>query len=284
MPRVCVTTEEIRQAVGNARECGQTIGLVPTMGALHDGHASLMKKAREACDFIVVSIFVNPTQFGPNEDFNRYPRALEKDIEVCAAERVHVIFAPQAPDMFPPDSRTFVEVAKLQDVLCGASRPGHFRGVATVVLKLFNIVQPDLAFFGQKDAQQVRILEQMTGDLNVPVRIVVCPIVREPDGLALSSRNHYLDADQRQAARALHQALQEAEKCVKAGERSAAALIEAMRAKIQAERGARLEYAAAVDAGSLEPMQRIQGKVLVALAVWFGSTRLIDNVLLDVDD
>ena len=154
------------------------------MGALHDGHASLVQKARETCDFIVVSIFVNPTQFGPNEDFTRYPRALEKDIEVCAAKGVHVIFAPKAEDMFPRDSRTFVEVAKLQDVLCGASRPGHFRGVATVVLKLFNIVQPDLAFFGQKDAQQVRILQRMTADLDVPVRIVVCPIVREPDGLA----------------------------------------------------------------------------------------------------
>jgi pantoate--beta-alanine ligase len=284
MPWVCATVEEIRQAVGNARKSGQTIALVPTMGALHDGHTSLMKKASETCDFTVVSIFVNPTQFGPNEDFARYPRALEKDIEVCASERVHVIFAPKAADMFPSASRTFVEVAKLQDVLCGVSRPGHFRGVATVVLKLFNIVQPDLAFFGQKDAQQVRILERMTADLNLPVGIVVCPIVREPDGLALSSRNQYLDADQRQAARALHQSLQDVVKRVIAGERTAAVLVKVMKAKIEAERGARLEYAAVVDADSLEPMQRIHGKVLVALAVWFGSTRLIDNVLLNVDD
>jgi len=287
-PRIITSIDEVRQAVQGARQNGQTIGLVPTMGALHAGHTSLMDAARQACGFVVVSIFVNPTQFGPNEDFARYPRSLEQDIEMCAAKGVDLVFAPDAKTIFPPGFRTFIEVSQLQDVLCGASRPGHFRGVATVVLKLFNIVQPDLGFFGQKDAQQVRILQQMISDLNVPVRIVVCPIVREPDGLALSSRNQYLDSDQRHQATVLYQSLEDVRERVQGGERSAAVLIGAIRARIEAARGARasgrLEYVAAVDADSLQPLERIQGRVLIALAVWFGSTRLIDNVVLEIHD
>jgi len=280
-PRVVNTTDAVRQAVSHARHGGMTIGLVPTMGALHAGHASLMQIARASCDFVVVSIFVNPTQFGPNEDFARYPRPLEKDSEVCAAECIDLIFTPEAAEIYPVDFRTFVEVPGLDSVLCGASRPGHFRGVATVVLKLFTIVQPDAAFFGQKDAQQVRIIQQMTTDLNVPVKIVVCPIIREADGLALSSRNQYLDADQRQNATVLYHSLQEAEQHVAAGERNATVLVEGMKARIVATPGAELDYAAVVDANGLQPVEILQGRVLIALAVRFGKARLIDNVLLE---
>jgi pantoate--beta-alanine ligase len=283
-PRITTTVDTVRQAVGHARTAGQTIGLVPTMGALHAGHASLLRSARAASDFVVASIFVNPTQFGPKEDFSRYPRPFEKDVEVCAAEGVHLVFAPEPATVYPPEFRSFVEVTGLQDVLCGASRPGHFRGVATVVLKLFNIVQPDVAFFGQKDAQQVRILQQMVADLNVPVRIVVCPIVREPDGLALSSRNQYLDANQRRRATVLCQSLQEIQQRVTVGERDAGKLREVLRTRITATPGTRLDYAAVVDADSLQPLDRVRGRVLVALAVYFGTTRLIDNVVLDVPD
>jgi pantoate--beta-alanine ligase len=280
-PRVATTVDDVRQAVRAARQCGQSIALVPTMGALHAGHASLVKIAKQSCDFVVVSIFVNPIQFGPKEDFARYPRSLEKDIDMCGALEVDLIFAPDAAAMFPPGFRTFVEVTNLQDVLCGAARPGHFRGVATVVLKLFNIVQPDVAIFGQKDAQQVRILQQMTVDLNMPVRIMVAPIIREPDGLALSSRNAYLDAEQRRQATVLNQALEGGLKRVEAGERSAAELLRKVRVRIEAAAEARLEYAVAVDFEDLQPVERIQGRVLIALAAWFGSTRLIDNVVVD---
>jgi pantoate--beta-alanine ligase len=278
--RIATTIDEIRQAVRAARQSGRTIGLVPTMGALHAGHASLMEIARQSSDFVIVSIFVNPTQFGPNEDFTRYPRMLDKDIELCNAQGVAVVFAPAAAAIFPAGFRTYVEVTELQDVLCGPSRPGHFRGVATVVLKLFNMVQPDVAVFGQKDAQQVRILQQMTVDLDLPVRIIVGAIVREPDGLALSSRNQYLDAEQRRQATALYQSLREVHSRFEAGERSAASLLAALRARIEAAPAARLDYAAIVDAEKLRPVDRIQARALVAVAVWFGSTRLIDNVIL----
>jgi pantoate--beta-alanine ligase len=278
--RIATTIDEIRQAVRAARQSGRTIGLVPTMGALHAGHASLMEIARQSSDFVIVSIFVNPTQFGPNEDFTRYPRMLDKDIELCNAQGVAVVFAPAAAAIFPAGFRTYVEVTELQDVLCGPSRPGHFRGVATVVLKLFNMVQPDVAVFGQKDAQQVRILQQMTVDLDLPVRIIVGAIVREPDGLALSSRNQYLDAEQRRQATALYQSLREVHSRFAAGERSAASLLAALRARIEAAPAARLDYAAIVDAEKLRPVDRIQARALVAVAVWFGSTRLIDNVIL----
>jgi pantoate--beta-alanine ligase len=279
-PLIVTTVESMRQAVRESRARGQSVGLVPTMGALHAGHVSLMAAAKSACGFVVVSIFVNPTQFGPNEDFSRYPRPFEKDVELCAAEGVQCVFAPAPSVIYPPGFRTFVEVTQLQDGLCGASRPGHFRGVATVVLKLLNIVQPDVAYFGQKDYQQTRVLEQMVADLNVPTRLAVCPTLREPDGLALSSRNQYLDPAQRSQAPVLYQTLVEVQKLIRQGERRAKVLVDAIRTGIGNAPGARVDYIAIVDANTLEPLERAEGKVLVALAVFFGSTRLIDNVVI----
>jgi pantoate--beta-alanine ligase len=281
-PRIATTPDAVRQAVAHARRGGQTVGLVPTMGALHEGHASLIRAARAETDYVVVSIFVNPTQFGPREDLGKYPRPFDSDVALCAAEGVSLIFHPEPATMYPSGFCTYVEVTGLQDGLCGASRPGHFRGVATVVLKLFNIVQPDVAFFGQKDAQQARIIRQMVDDLDVPVRVVVSPIVREADGLALSSRNQYLSPAQRQRATVLHEALGLAARRITAGERSAAEIVREMTQRIAAAEEARLDYAAIVDAGTLQPLERVQGRVLVALAVWFGTTRLLDNVILEV--
>ena len=279
-PPIVTNIEAVRQGVAEARKHGQTIGLVPTMGALHEGHASLCRAARTETGFVVATIFINPTQFGPSEDLSRYPRQLEQDLEVCAQEGVNLVFAPTAANMYPPGFRTYAEVHDLQNGLCGASRPGHFRGVVTVVLKLFNIVQPDVAYFGQKDAQQARIIQQMVRDLDVPVRLRICPIVREPDGLAMSSRNQYLDPDQRRRATVLYQSLQEARAMVEGGERDAAVLQRRLAARIDATPGALLDYAAVVDADSLQPVEHLRGTVLVALAVKFGATRLIDNILL----
>jgi pantoate--beta-alanine ligase len=270
----------VRQAVAKARGHGKSVGFVPTMGALHAGHASLLREARRQTGFVVASIFVNPTQFGPNEDLTRYPRTLQVDLELCQAEGADLVFTPTPEAIYPPGFRTFVEIGELQDVLCGASRPGHFRGVATVVLKLFNIVQPDVAYFGQKDAQQARIIDQMVKDLDVPIRVRVCPIVREPDGLALSSRNRYLDAHQRRQAVALYQALEEARRLVNGGEHDAGRVRQAMVNRIQSTPGAVLDYAAVVDAQTLQPIKRVEGKMLLALAVKFGATRLIDNLQL----
>jgi pantoate--beta-alanine ligase len=276
------TIEAVRRAVAEARQAGLRVGLVPTMGALHAGHLSLIRAARAETGFVVVSIFVNPTQFGPNEDFTRYPRPLEKDLDLCRAEGVDVVFIPEVAEMYPADAVTYVEVTKLQDGLCGASRPGHFRGVATVVLKLFNIVQPDVAYFGQKDAQQARIIEQMVRDLNVPMAVSVCPIVREPDGLALSSRNVYLAPEQRRQAVVLQQALQEARQRVSAGERNPDAIRNGLIERIATAPEARLDYAAVVDARTLQPARELRGPLLLALAVKFGNTRLIDNLKLEL--
>jgi pantoate--beta-alanine ligase len=280
-PAVAVSEEELRPAVRAARRQGRSVGLVPTMGALHAGHASLIEAARAADGFVVVSVFVNPTQFGPHEDLARYPRPFEQDLALCAELGVDLVFAPQPATMYPPGFRTWVEVTGLQDVLEGAARPGHFRGVATVVLKLFNLVQPDRAYFGQKDAQQARILAQMVRDLNVPVEVSVLPTVREPDGLALSSRNKYLDPDQRRHAVVLSRALAEARERVAAGERDAGALRALLTERIAAAPGAALDYAAVVDADTLAPVGHLSGPTLLALAVRFGSTRLIDNVLIN---
>ena len=283
-PLITNAIAETRQAVFQARQAGHVIGLVPTMGALHAGHVSLIRAARAETGFVVVSIFVNPAQFGPKEDYGRYPRPFDQDVKICATEGVDLIFHPEAETLYPPGYHTFVEVGEMQDVLCGASRPGHFRGVATIVLKLFNIVQPDLAYFGQKDAQQARIIQQMVGDLNLPLAIRVQPIVREPDGLALSSRNQYLDANQRRQAVVLYRSLEEVRVLVRGGERDAAKLIGSMKARIASAAGARLDYAAVVAFDTLKPLQRLHGEVLVALAVYFGATRLIDNLLLKVAD
>lgn len=278
-PSTAQTVEQLEAALAAVRERGLTVGLVPTMGALHEGHASLLRLARAETGFVVASIFVNPTQFGPSEDFSRYPRTPADDLAVCAANGVDLVFVPDARVLYPPGFRTFVEVTSLQDVLCGAARPGHFRGVCTVVLKLFNLVRPDRAYFGQKDAQQVCIIRQMVRDLNVPVHVVVGPTVREPDGLALSSRNRYLDAAQRRHAVVLYQALHEARSHLEAGERDPETVRRVLVEQIAATPGAALDYAAVVDAETLVPPKRVHGPTLLALAVKFGSTRLIDNVL-----
>jgi len=279
---ITTTVEATRQAVAAARAIGKRVGLVPTMGALHAGHLSLIQAARSENDFVVVSIFVNPTQFGPKEDLSRYPRPFERDVELCERECADLIFHPTPEIMYPPSFTTYVEVHELQKVLCGASRPGHFRGVATVVLKLFNVIEPDVAYFGQKDAQQARVLSQMVRDLDVPVALRICPIVREPDGLALSSRNVYLNPAERAGATVLYQSLMRMRQRIDAGERSADVLIAEARQRIDATPGARVDYVAIVDYDRLQPMPRLKGKVLVALAVYFGTTRLIDNVLMDV--
>jgi len=278
---ITTTIDETRRAIAIER-AGKSIGLVPTMGALHAGHVSLVRAARAETGFVVVSIFVNPSQFGPKEDLSRYPRPFENDVKICRDEGVDLVFHPAPEIMYPDSFRTFVEVHELQDVMCGASRPGHFRGVATVVLKLFNIVQPDIAYFGQKDAQQARILMQMVRDLDVPVALRICPIVREPDGLALSSRNVYMDADERSKATVLHDALEAIRRRIEAGERDAMVLLHLARGMIEATAGARLDYAAIVDFETLRPLERLRGQVLIALAVYFGTTRLIDNVLIDL--
>ena len=272
------TIPDTRRAVAAARARGQTVGLVPTMGALHEGHASLIRLARRECGFVVVSIFVNPTQFGPNEDFARYPRTLPEDQALCEREGADLVFAPEPATIYPPGFRTYVEVTELGDVLCGPSRPGHFRGVATVVLKLLNIVQPDRAYFGQKDAQQARIIRQMVRDLDVPTEIVVAPTVREPDGLALSSRNRYLAPAERRHETVLYEALQDVRRRVEAGERDAVALRRLLAERIRATPGAQLDYAEVVDADTLRPVERLTGPALAALAVKFGATRLIDNM------
>ncbi len=275
------TASDVREQVRQARGRGMTIGLVPTMGALHVGHASLIRAARQETGFVVVSIFVNPTQFGPNEDFSRYPRSWEGDLELCRQEGADLVFAPTADEVYPTGFRSYVEVTELQDVLCGRSRPGHFRGVATVVLKLLNMVQPDVAYFGQKDAQQTRIIRQMVQDVNVPVRIQVCPIVRDADGLAVSSRNAYLGPEERKHAAALYRALRAAKTLVEAGERDPAKVRQAMLGVIEATPGAALDYAELVDGDALRPVEAVRGQVLAVLAVKFGATRLIDNLMLD---
>jgi pantoate--beta-alanine ligase len=280
-PVVAKTIDAIRAAVADAKKRGLSVGLVPTMGALHAGHVSLLQAARAETGFVVATIFVNPTQFGPHEDFSRYPRPLDKDLEICGQAGVNAVFVPDVKTIYPDGFGTYVEVHGLQDLWEGASRPGHFRGVATVVLKLFNIVGADVAYFGQKDAQQARIIQQMVGDLDVPIRLRVCPIIREPDGLALSSRNQYLDAEQRRHAVVVHQALEHARALIAKGECNAAVVQQALADRIKATPGAQLDYAALVDPQTLRSVERIGKEVLVALAVRFGATRLIDNLKIE---
>lgn len=270
----------VREAVAAARCAGKTIGFVPTMGALHEGHAALVRAARGTSGFAVVSIFVNPTQFGPDEDFARYPRTLEADQKVCSDAGADLIFAPSVEEMYPEQSVTFVEVKELDTVLCGASRPGHFRGVCTVVLKLFNIVGPDVAHFGAKDFQQARIIRQMTRDLNVPVEVRIEPTVREADGLALSSRNRYLSASERAAAPRLYRALQAVRERALAGEIDVARLESALRTDLEVIPGARVDYARIVDADTLRPIGRLDRPAVALVAVYLGTTRLIDNVVI----
>ncbi|MDR3773717.1 MAG: pantoate--beta-alanine ligase [Terracidiphilus sp.] len=262
------------------KDGGNTIGLVPTMGALHAGHASLIRAAKNSVGFVAVSIFVNPTQFGPNEDFARYPRSFEADCALAQAEGADVVFAPSVDELYPAGAATFVEVSGLSERLDGKSRPGHFRGVATVVSKLLIAVEPDKAFFGQKDAAQVAVLRRMVSDLRLAAEIVVCPIVREADGLALSSRNVYLSAEERAQALTLSRAVRQAEALFASGERRASRFIEAARETFAAVPEIRVDYIALVDWATLEPVEIAAPGSLFAVAAWAGATRLIDNAIL----
>lgn len=277
--RIVTTVADLRKAVAAAKRGGSTVGLVPTMGALHAGHAALIEKARAETGFVAVSVFVNPTQFGPNEDFGRYPRTFDTDMELCRQLGANVVFAPLAEEIYPQGFATHVEVGPVGDVFEGAIRPGHFRGVATVVLKLFNMAQPDVAFFGQKDAQQVAVVRQLIRDFDLPIRLVVVPTVREPDGLALSSRNRYLDATQRQQAVVLSQALTAGRAAWIRGEREAASLGRVVADVVAAVPGVTLEYAAVVNPQSFEPTTA--SPALAIIAARLGPTRLIDNMPLE---
>lgn len=285
--RVVRTVQQLRETLEYMRDGGHTpIGFVPTMGYLHEGHASLLRKAAETCSTVVLSIFVNPLQFGPNEDFETYPRNEERDLELAEREGADIVFIPSVEVMYPQPIRTGVSVSTLTNVLCGASRPGHFDGVTTVVSKLFNMVQPDYAFFGLKDAQQVAVLTQMVADLNMNVEIVPCPIVREPDGLALSSRNVYLSEEERQQALVLSRSLNEAREAVGRGDVTTAGGVRVLLEKIITSAPlAVIDYAEALTFPSLEMLSDdalltdIEGNVILALAVKFGKTRLIDNIV-----
>jgi len=256
------------------------VGFVPTMGALHEGHLSLVRSARAGTDLVAASIFVNPTQFGPNEDLATYPRTFDRDCEMLERTGVDVVFAPSVEEMYPAGALTWVVVEELSNKLDGRSRPGHFRGVTTVLSKLFHIVEPDRAFFGQKDAAQVAIIRRMVRDLNLPVEIVVCPIVRESDGLAMSSRNAYLNAEERKRALALQRSLMRVREMASAGETDATAMVGAGREEINGEPGVRLDYFEIVNPETLDPVQNVGGGALAAVAAYVGSTRLIDNILL----
>jgi pantoate--beta-alanine ligase len=280
-----ITAATVREMKALSREWkkqGRRIGFVPTMGYLHEGHLSLVRESKRSADVTVVSIFVNPAQFGPQEDFDRYPRDIGRDRALLESEGVDCLFLPEAREMYPPGYRTYVEVHGLQDRLCGRSRPGHFRGVATVVLKLFNIVSPDVAFFGWKDAQQALLLRRMAEDLDLDTRLVMCPIVREADGLAMSSRNSYLSPEERAAALVLSRSLAAAERMIREGERDAGRVVAAVKEMIAREPLARVDYVEIVDEAGLEPVATVRGDVIIALAVYFDRTRLIDNVRLRV--
>lgn len=273
----------LRALVSEARKNGKSIGFVPTMGFLHAGHRSLMVRARQENDLVVTSVFVNPTQFGPNEDYESYPRNPEADRALMEGVGVDAAFFPTVQELYPAGYETYVNLeGELTRGLCGASRPGHFKGVTTIVAKLFNLVQPDRAYFGQKDAQQVAVIRRMVTDLNIPVEVVACPIVREADGLALSSRNTYLSSHERQDALVLSRSLKAAEAAVSTGERSAAAVHSLICRTIATVPFATAEYIEIVDADSLKSLERIEGRVLIALAVKIGRTRLIDNCVLEV--
>ncbi|MDO8682147.1 MAG: pantoate--beta-alanine ligase [Armatimonadota bacterium] len=271
------TIAEIRKLVGPARAEGKLVGLVPTMGAFHAGHLALMSRARHECGFVVVSIFVNPAQFGPSEDYQKYPRDQKSDAEKAEVEGVDVIFAPSVEEMYPEGFGSYIEVVGLTETLEGAVRPGHFRGVAIVVAKLFNIVAPDNAYFGMKDYQQLKVIQKMVRDLDFDLEIIPVPTIRESDGLAMSSRNVYLDTKERAAATILYRALEFAKERVLEGERYPAALEAAIRRFIEQEPLAKIDYVAVVDPDTLEKLEKIGASVLVALAVKIGKTRLIDN-------
>ena len=278
------TVEWMKQAARQARAEGRLTGFVPTMGALHEGHASLVRAAKRVCSPVVVSIFVNPMQFGPNEDFAKYPRRREQDVALLESLGVDYLFAPEASEMYPPGFVSHVDVEGLSTRFEGRTRPGHFRGVATVVLKLLEIAQPWRAFFGRKDAQQARIVQQLVRDFHLDTEIEVCPIVREPDGLALSSRNAYLSPDDRKAAVVLNRALAAARDAIGRGEGSGPAVVAAMRGVLDKEPRAAVDYAEVVRAETFEPTTRLAGTCYALLAVFFGATRLLDNLLIEERD
>ena len=278
--RICNTIEDMRAACRGVRSGGKKLGFVATMGALHEGHLSLVRAGRVECDVVVASIFVNPTQFGPTEDLAKYPRTFDRDRQLLEKEGVELLFAPSVEEMYPAGAVTWVTVEGLSEKLDGRSRPGHFRGVTTVVAKLFHVIEPDAAFFGQKDAAQVAIVRRMVRDLNFPVEIVACPIVREPDGLAMSSRNAYLDSQQRKEALVLHRSLMRVKKMWEGGQHSAEKLLAAGRKELARENSVRLDYFEIVDPDSLDPVGNVGKGALVAVAAFVGATRLIDNVLL----
>ncbi|RIK62822.1 MAG: pantoate--beta-alanine ligase [Planctomycetota bacterium] len=281
-PTVIRGVRDAREAINRARAAGRRIGFVPTMGALHAGHVSLIEASRKAGCYTVVSIYVNPTQFGPNEDFSAYPRTFEADLAACAAAGVELVFVPDNSEMYPPGDETRVQPGRLAETLCGPFRPGHFEGVCTVVAKLFNIVVPDLAFFGQKDAQQAAIIRRMVRDLCMPVTVEVCPLIRDADGLALSSRNVRLSPEQREKSLALYRALCAAQEMLRGGERSMGRIIAAMRAVIAAHAEIRVEYLSIVDPESLEDLSAPRDRMLVAGAIRVGDVRLIDNLLVEL--
>jgi pantoate--beta-alanine ligase len=278
--QIITTIAETRAASRGARRAGQRVGVVPTMGALHEGHLSLVRATKAQSDFVIVTIFVNPLQFGPKEDLSKYPRTLERDCALLEKELVDVVFAPSVEEMYPGGAVTYVNVEGLSDRLDGVSRPGHFRGVTTVVSKLFHITEPDKAFFGQKDAAQVAIIKRMVRDLDMAVEIVVCPIVREPDGLAMSSRNAYLDATHRKQGLVLSHALKRVEDLFHQGERDVKSLVAGGQEAFRSEPEVRLDYFSIVDSDSLEPVERARNGALVAVAACVGTTRLIDNLIL----
>ena len=273
---------DLKQKIREARAAGLSIGVVPTMGCLHEGHLTLMRQARKEQGFVIATLFVNPLQFGPQEDYAVYPRDLNRDSALAATTGIDVLFAPSVDEMYPAgDGKilSFVDVEQITSTLCGASRPGHFRGVATVVTKLFNITEADVAYFGQKDAQQVAVIRQMVEDLNFNVKIVSVPIVREPDGLALSSRNRYLNPEERQGALVLSRSLERARELLSSGERDSTVILESMCKMIAQEPLAAIDYVSIVNTLTLEPLKKVSGAALIALAVRFGKTRLIDNLL-----
>lgn len=282
MITVAKTVAEVTAQIKEWRKQGLSVGLVPTMGFLHEGHQSLIKKAVEQNDRVVVSVFVNPIQFAPNEDLESYPRDLEADKKLCENTGAQLIFNPEPTEMYPDGFSTHINMDNLTTELCGKTRPTHFGGVCTVVGKLFNIVHPDKAYFGQKDAQQLAIIKRMVRDLNFDIEIVGCPIIRESDGLAKSSRNTYLNAEERQAAVILSKAVKLGEDMVKNGERNASEIISAMTEKINAEPLAKIDYVNVVDALSISPLNTLRGEILVAIAVYIGKTRLIDNFMMNV--
>ena len=280
--QVITHIEELRRKIHDARALGKSIGVVPTMGYLHEGHLTLMRQAKNEQGFVIATLFVNPLQFGPTEDYGVYPRDLQRDSKMAATTGIDVLFAPSVDEMYPAGNGktlTFVDVAQITEPLCGASRPGHFRGVATVVTKLFNITEADVAYFGQKDAQQVAVIRQIVADLNMNVKIVAVPIVRETDGLALSSRNQFLSQTEHQAALVLSRSLRLAENMLQGGERDTAALLASMNGCLLQEPLAVIDYVEIVDTQTLQALPRIEGSALIAMAVRFGKTRLIDNLL-----